>query len=302
MNIFQLSCFLAVADCLSFAKAAQKMNISQPAITHQIKSLEEELQVKLFHRSTRVVELTLEGQTFLPDARSMVSIAQRAKLRFQDPEERSIRLLSVGGSSYHHLACLAESLHELSDSVENLHPRMHVAHHDQLFHMLENDSLDVIFGIGEEPPPKSGLVYRQLCESPIVCACRKGSPLAAYDQALSLEQLREEPIILCDPLGLSPQLAQLQMQLVQGRSPSDIHFSSSVDACVVMVLAGFGAAILPEILIQLGDELVKIPLSDSPTVTLGMFYKPHPGDELLRQFAQIAKANFQRPTEQDAQT
>jgi DNA-binding transcriptional LysR family regulator len=275
------------------------MNISQPAITHQIKSLEEELQVKLFHRSTRVVELTLEGQTFLPDARSMVSIAQRAKLRFQDPEERSIRLLSVGGSSYHHLACLAESLHELSDSVENLHPRMHVAHHDQLFHMLENDSLDVIFGIGEEPPPKSGLVYRQLCESPIVCACRKGAPLA-QSESITLEQLQTEQIILCDPLGLSPQLAEMQLKLAQGRNPSDIHFSSSVDASVVMALAGFGNAILPDVLIPPGDDLVKLPISDPPTVPLGMFYKSHPGDELLRQFTQIAKANFQRPTEQDA--
>ncbi len=65
MNIFQLSCFLAVANSLSFARAAEQMNISQPAITHQIKSLESELNVKLFHRSTRLVEITPEGQSFI---------------------------------------------------------------------------------------------------------------------------------------------------------------------------------------------------------------------------------------------
>ena len=64
MNTFQLSCYLAVANTLSFARAAQQMNISQPAITHQIKTLETELNVKLFRRSTRMVELTPEGQVF----------------------------------------------------------------------------------------------------------------------------------------------------------------------------------------------------------------------------------------------
>ena len=87
MNTFQLSCYLAVANTLSFARAAQQMNISQPAITHQIKTLETELNVKLFRRSTRMVELTPEGQAFLSDAQSMVAIAQSAKLRFGNPEE-----------------------------------------------------------------------------------------------------------------------------------------------------------------------------------------------------------------------
>lgn len=55
MNTFQLSCFLTVANTLNFAQAAKQVNISQPAITGQIKSLEKELDTKLFHRTTRMV-------------------------------------------------------------------------------------------------------------------------------------------------------------------------------------------------------------------------------------------------------
>ena len=58
MNTFQLSCFLAVAETLSFARAAEQLNITQPAVTHQIHSLETELNVKLFVRTTRTVNLT----------------------------------------------------------------------------------------------------------------------------------------------------------------------------------------------------------------------------------------------------
>ena len=68
MTIFQIECFLAVAEFLNFAKAAEQMNISQPAITRQIQSLEDELGGKLFQRSTRVVRLTENGHIFMVEA------------------------------------------------------------------------------------------------------------------------------------------------------------------------------------------------------------------------------------------
>jgi DNA-binding transcriptional LysR family regulator len=300
MNIFQLRCFLAVAEHLNFAKAAQEMQVSQPAITHQIKTLEEELQVKLFYRSTRIVELTLEGQAFVSDAKSMVSIADRAKMRFSNPQERPISFLSVGSSSYHHLACLADSLHELSSEIDNLHPRLQVAQREQLFRMLDSDILDAIFEIGDEKPPKGDILYKGLYASSIVCACRADAPLV-QQEVVTAERLRTEKIILCDPLSLSPKIVEMQLKLAEGRDPTDIHFSSSVDASIVMALAGLGTAILPDILIPPGDELTKIPISDAPTVPLGMFYKAHPGDHIVKQFLQIVKKNFKKLKE-DSET
>lgn len=79
MNTFQLACFLAVSDTLNFARAAQRLNVTQPAVTHQIRSLEEELNAKLFRRTTRSVELTEAGRLFLHDANGMMTIAMRAK-------------------------------------------------------------------------------------------------------------------------------------------------------------------------------------------------------------------------------
>ena len=58
MNVFQLTCFLAVVETLNFAQAAELRGITQPAITHQIRALEEELNVTPFHRTTLSVKLT----------------------------------------------------------------------------------------------------------------------------------------------------------------------------------------------------------------------------------------------------
>ena len=84
MNTFQISCFLAVAEHLNFARAAEQLHVTQPAVTQQIHSLEKELGVSLFARTTRSVRLTQEGRLFLQDARQLFHLATRAKARFQN--------------------------------------------------------------------------------------------------------------------------------------------------------------------------------------------------------------------------
>ena len=64
MNTFQLQCFLAVAEYLSFAQAAQRLHVTHPAVSQQIQSLEKELNTRLFQRTTRSVKLTEEGKAF----------------------------------------------------------------------------------------------------------------------------------------------------------------------------------------------------------------------------------------------
>ena len=59
MNTTQLECFLAVADCLNFSKAAERLRLTQPAVSHQIKSLEDELEVELFNRSSKSVRMAV---------------------------------------------------------------------------------------------------------------------------------------------------------------------------------------------------------------------------------------------------
>ena len=68
MNTVQLECFIAVAEYLNFSKASRSLKITQPAVSHQIQTLEEELEVKLFNRTSKSVTLTHEGALFLTDA------------------------------------------------------------------------------------------------------------------------------------------------------------------------------------------------------------------------------------------
>lgn len=81
MNTIQLECFIAVAEHLNFSRASEKLKITQPAVSHQIRTLEEELNVKLFKRTSKNVSLTPEGVRFLPDAELILKTAVSAKER-----------------------------------------------------------------------------------------------------------------------------------------------------------------------------------------------------------------------------
>ncbi|UVO35777.1 LysR family transcriptional regulator [Bradyrhizobium arachidis] len=99
--------FIAVADALSFAKAARELNMSQPPLSKRIADLEGELGAKLFNRTSKKVDLTTTGEALLPQARAAVrafdtalsvarslSPSQSRRLRVAFPSETSRRVLS----------------------------------------------------------------------------------------------------------------------------------------------------------------------------------------------------------------
>lgn len=293
MNTFQLECFLAVSGSLSFAKAADQLNVSQPTITNQIRSLEEELGVKLFHRSTRLVEITSEGESFIPDAKSMVAIEKQAKMRFQVSSEKTVKTMTIGCGSYVQLAILSEALNQLRTEIPNLHPRLLVAPYEQLFQQLNSERVDVIFGVYDQSAFKSNAKYRELLQSNIVCICRNDHELGNMD-SIGLKELEKEPLIFCDPMSLEPEMAKLQFSLAEGRDPAEIHFCSSSTASYVLARSGFGIALLPELLIPNDPEITKIRLEDAPLLPFGLYYKPSYNDTLVKRFISLAREHFEK--------
>ena len=87
MNTIQLECFITVAEHLNFSRASEILKITQPAVSHQIRSLEEELGVKLFKRTSKNVSLTPEGIQFFPDAELILKTAFSAKERLGRHED-----------------------------------------------------------------------------------------------------------------------------------------------------------------------------------------------------------------------
>lgn len=291
MNIFQLQCFLTVANTLSFAKAAEQLNVSQPTITHQIKTLENELNVKLFRRSTRFVEITPEGKSFFGDARSIVGISERAKRKFSEDEKQPVSILSIGCSSYAESNLLSEILHHFSLETPHFRPRLIVGPQERLLHFLETEQVDIIFNSRHKEELKPSIKYRELSLCSMVCVCRHDHPLAKKE-CISLPELATEPLIFCDPTSITEDIHKSQLRLAEQHTAKNIHFAPNIDNAIALTMAGIGISFLPDILVMETPKLAMIPLEDSAILSYGIFYKSFPGDSLLKRFIQLTREYF----------
>src|SRR5207237_1893337 len=98
MNLAHLRTFAAVAELRHFARAASLCNLSQPAVSHQIAQLEEEMGAKLLNRAARRVSLTVAGEVFLGEARRILAAVDRACERMQEGARGAVGRIRLGAT------------------------------------------------------------------------------------------------------------------------------------------------------------------------------------------------------------
>lgn len=288
MNTFQLACFLAVAETLNFAQAAELRGITQPAITHQIHTLEEELNVKLFYRTTRTVKLTRDGQAFLGDARSIVTISERAVKRFENASQQEVRPLSLGCHIHGHVFLLSDVLRSMSGIYPNLHPQIQVVPFKHLYRLLAEGDVDAIIAFRENSAKKMPFIYKELGKIPIVGYCALDHPAAACS-SLSITDLEQEKLILHDPKKSPDSITMLQMQLIASHSSSELFFCDSEEAAIALAQAGYGIAFLPGMHTARDSSLVRIPIDGLEPLSFGLYYKTLSKNPILRDFVRTAR-------------
>lgn len=288
MNTFQLTCFLTVAETLNFARAAEQLNITQPAVTHQIRSLETELNVKLFKRTTRTVEMTRAGNLFLNDAKEMIAISLRAKNRFEHPSQQEIEIFSIGSYSHSQFFSLSRVLRRMAQIHPYLHPRLEVMPFQHLYRSLEEENVDVVVGFREPEGRKAPGIYKELKKVPMVCVCASDHPISR-SASICMEELKKEKLVINDPVRTPAQITQLQGRLMGGRASSDFYFCQSAEAAMVLAESGFGIALLPELLVNAQPYLETIPVEDIPPLSFGVYYKSLQGNAPLKSFINIMK-------------
>lgn len=291
MNTFQLNCFLTVAETLNFARAAERLSITQPAVTHQIRSLESELNVKLFRRSTRSVELTHAGIIFLDDAQKMVGIAIRAQKRFSDPAKQELQPFSIGFQSYTQLLYFPDIWREMRRIYPNLHPQIRVAPAQHLRHLLEEETIEAFISFRESDLQKKSIRYREIACSRVDCICDLENPLARCESVCT-DQLRGEKLVLSSPLRTPASLVQLQKELIGERSPAELYFCDTPEEILTLVRSGFGVSPFPALFLPQDPCIARIPIPEMPALSFGVYYKTTQGNEPLRRFIQFLRVGI----------
>lgn len=122
LNVYELSVFLVAAETENFSETARRLNLSQPAVSQQIQSLEKHLNVELFHRNGRNVSITEAGHSLIPMAREMVNLSKRIEETMWSLDGKVVGHLRIGCST----TAGKYILPHLSARFRQLHPDVHV--------------------------------------------------------------------------------------------------------------------------------------------------------------------------------
>ncbi len=268
MNTTQLETFMAVADTLSFARAAENLHVTQPAVTHQIKTLEAELGTQLFNRTTRRVRLTDDGYAFLADAEAILATERRARDRFRDKTRTEPLRLTVGCRSFSYTVFLSEAFKDLASKWDNLHPDLMVIPHDHLHQRLIEGNIDVVLdfagtGNGDES-------FHEAAQVPVVCVCPSDSPIARLKTVLP-QDLESETFAFTRPGRQSQELLEVTRDLLRERNLNEHYICGSVEAAITIVQAGLAVSIQPLLAVPPDQSFTCVPLAGVDPISFGVY-------------------------------
>lgn len=279
MNTVQMECFLTVAEYLNFSKASRALKISQPAVSHQIQTLEEELGVKLFNRTSKSVALTPEGNLFLPDAQLILKTAITAKDRLGSHVH--FIFLELGCHNYMEMNLLPPVLKKLYGEFPLLRPNIRLIPFPSLLNLIENNQLHAALGLKDEHK-MALLSFKKLCSAPISCVCSPEHPLAKY-KSLTSEQLAGS-FIASSPRQIPDCILSIQNIILGKLLPEQRLFSPNIESAFALAKAQMGYTLYPDIIPARDPDLCYIPVTNLPRISFGVYCRHSHEQPVLQRF------------------
>jgi DNA-binding transcriptional LysR family regulator len=264
LNFRHFQAFVTVARLNSFTRAAQVLHLSQPALTKQVRQLEETLGIRLFDRDTRTVELSRVGREISPVVSQLLREIEAVVFQTREWAAKSRGIVRVAA-----LPSLCSTLLPLAIArFRQLHPGVFVLLHDVLAQRLVNMVMaeEVDFGVGSPASAEPGIRFSVLLSDRMVVACAAGHPLQQY-KSVKLSQLVRLPLVLMAADSSVRKLVDSAFaSIAQLVKPA--YEATYMSTAAGMVKAGLGVAILPSSAIQMGElaGLVTRPISH-PAIT-----------------------------------
>ena len=260
MELRHLRYFITVAEELSFSKAALKLHTAQPSLSQQIKDLEDDIGVQLFHRTKRKVELTEEGLVFLEQARLTLTQADKAITMARQVAAAKVQYLKIGFVPSAEIRIFPYILPRLRVKLPKLQIRtLNLKESDQIAE-LKKGGLDIIF-INQEFQNEV-FASQLILKEPLVFMLPKQHPLAQLTE-IPVEQLNGLAITVLSQ-KLSQPLFDTITQYIEQRQIQfqTISEANSIAESIQTVHSGQSCAILPSYMQALAtDQMVIRPLS-----------------------------------------
>lgn len=289
MTLQQLRCFAEVAKYRSFARAAEQLFVSQPAVSHHIRSLEAELGVTLIERTLRHVALTPAGEKFYLETVDMLRHLEAAVSNVRGntivPETLHIGFEST--VQIHRLPDIFRAYSEACPDVCLYSHELSLGSQEQMF---RDGRVDVMFtSIFSSRMPDAE--YCPLFEGRFCCVTPPEHPLAQRSM-LRAQDLQRETMIFLDNPNCPAEMENIQRDIRMKCFGATLYYSTSSLYTIPMIEAGLGVAVMPEFVVPRGAKVVRIPFESGVRSSHGIaWHKSGAGEKVLR-FVRVAKACY----------
>ena len=258
----RLQVFHTVARLLSFTKAAETLHMTQPAVTFQIRQLEEYFNTRLFDRTHNRISLTVAGEQVYQYADKILSLYSEMDNRVREITGDVSGILIIGASTTIAEYVLPSLLSEFKERHNSVSIRLRVSNSLGVVHMVENNSVDV--GIVESPISNKNLTVEVCWHDKLVFICPPQHALAKKS-AITVKELMELPFV-CREEGSGTREFISEYLMQNNTQEQDLNVNvevSSPEAVKSAVEAGLGVSIVSQATvvkeIKLGT-LVALPL------------------------------------------
>lgn len=250
MDIENLNCLIALADYLSFTKAAAMLHISQPALSRMVSSLEEEIGFALFKRSKRSVMLTRAGREFLIYAKKTLDIYNRAVQKAGSTAVGERGVLKIGVLGYSAFGFFPQLIDRYRSAYPEVKLQMQDGLQADIVEAMRSGWLDIAFLSGNARTALQDYDQLILADDEICLVVHEDSPLAACDE-VNLAALKDETFLMLTrntsfigPLDFQENIL-LKACATHGFSPN-IHHVDTLLNIPLLVGCRMGIAILAE--------------------------------------------------------
>jgi DNA-binding transcriptional LysR family regulator len=245
MELRHLRYFVAVAEELHFRRAAERLHVAQPAVSEQVRKLEEELGVRLFDRTQRSVSLTNSGAAMLEEARRVLHQAEVAQAAARNARDQATMRLRIGYLPDSLPRTVSRAMQQLVATTPRVQISLETGPALRLIADVRAQRLDaVVVGL---PAPTNGLRATPVGHQHAVLAMPV-THAHAVDSAISLERLAPDRLVVL-PRDTNPPFhnAIVSMCRDAGLSPTLIEVGEpNVEHALLAVASGAGMALLPE--------------------------------------------------------
>ena len=292
MELRHLRYFIGVAEEENVSRAALKLHVSQPALSRQIRDLEDELGFLLLERSAKSVRLTEAGRAFLTEARAVLQRAEEAV--------KTARAIATGGSGEIHVGyapsltarILPQTLRAFQAELPNVRVRLHDFSTEEMLAGLREGKLQVAFVVRLTPALLRGLRFEELARDSICLAVAPKHRLAMR-RTVTLAEVAREPLITYSRKDYPDAHENLTAMFAASRlKPRIVEEHDSVSSLIAAVEVGTGVAIAPQSLTcTAGPRLKLIPFSPAPApLVVGAAWAKNGLTAIAERFLKCARA------------